>query len=232
MRARVRDRVTEADRIAAAYENLEERAGRRWDPANQGNHAILAERRRRTTRVLQGAGLVPLTGRRVLEVGSGTGAELAWLRELGAEPSNLIGVDLLEDRVAAARKAFPDLDFRQGNAEHLEFGPGEFDLVLAITVFSSILDRGMARNVASEIVRVLRPDGALLWYDVRYDSLSNRNVRGVTAARVRDLFPSLQGELRTLTLLPPLARRLGPLTAGCYPLLPALPPLRSHLPGR
>src|SRR5437773_3863291 len=229
MRARVRDRVTEADRIAAAYENLEERAGRRWDPANQGNQAILAERRRRTARVLQGAGFVPLTGRRVLEVGSGSGAELAWLRELGAEPSNLIGVDLLEDRVGAARKAFPDVDVRQGNAEHLEFGAGEFDLVLAITVFSSILDRGMARNVASEMVRVLGPDGALLWYDVRYDSVSNRNVRAVTAARVKQLFPSLQGGLESVTLLPPLARRLGALTGGAYPVLSQIRPLRSHL---
>ena len=223
--------MTEADRIAAAYEKLEERAGRRWDPANRGNQAILAERRRLTRRMLDRAALLPLAGRRVLEVGSGSGGELAWLRELGASASNLFGVELLEDRVAAARGTYPELDFRQANAEHLDFEPGEFDLVLAITVFSSILDREMARNVASEIVRVLRPDGALLWYDVRYDSLSNRNVRGVTAARVRDLFPSLQGELRTLTLLPPLARRLGPLTAGGYPLLSALPPLRSHLLG-
>ena len=223
--------MTEADRIAAAYDKLEERAGRRWDPANRGNQAILAERRRLTRRMLDRAALLPLAHRRVLEVGSGSGAELAWLRELGASPSNLFGVDLLEDRVAAAREAYPELDFRQANAEHLDFEHGQFDLVLAITVFSSILDREMRRNVASEIVRVLRPDGALLWYDVRYDSLSNRNVRGVTAARVRDLFPSLQGELRTLTLLPPLARRLGPLTAGGYPLLSALPPLRSHLLG-
>jgi ubiquinone/menaquinone biosynthesis C-methylase UbiE len=175
--------------------------------------------------------MLPLTGRRVLEVGSGSGSELAWLRELGAAPSDLVGVELLGDRVAAATSAFPDLDFRQGNAERLEFADGEFGLVLAITVFSSILDPEMARNVASEIVRVLDRNGALLWYDVRYDSVSNRNVRAVTAARVRDLFPSLQGELRTLTLVPPLARRLGPLTRGAYPLLSAIPPLRSHLIG-
>ena len=223
--------MSEADRIGAAYEGLDARWARRWDLANPGNRAILAERRRQSSRLLAEAGLLPLAGRRVLEVGSGSGGELAWLRELGAMPTDLVGVDLLPERVAAAQKAFPEIEFRQGNAERLEFAAAEFDLVLAITVFSSILEGAMARNVASEIVRVLRPGGALLWYDVRYDSVSNRNVRAVTAARVRDLFPSLRGEVRTLTLLPPLARRLGPLTGAGYPVLSALPPLRSHLLG-
>ena len=224
------DHVTEVDRIAAAYAGLGERAGRRWDPANRGNQAILAERRGATRHLLDEAGFVPLGARRVLEVGSGSGGELAWLVELGAVPANLVGVDLLPDRVEAARKSYPNLDFRQGNAERLEFASASVDLVLALTVFSSILDREMASNVASEIARVLRPGGALLWYDVRYDSVSNRNVRAVPASSVRELFPSLQGGLRTVTLLPPLARRLGPL-AGVYPLLSQLPPLRSHLLG-
>jgi len=34
-----------------------------------------------------------------------------------------------------------------------------------------------------------------------------------------------------VTLLPPLARRLGPATPLAYPVLAALPPLRSHLIG-
>jgi SAM-dependent methyltransferase len=223
--------MSEADRIARAYQELAGRGGARWDPRNRGNQAILAERRRLTRQLLAATGFLPLGGRRALEVGSGGGGELAWLLELGAAPADLVGVDLLPDRVAAARRSFPEIDFRQANAERLEFADGEFALVLAITVFSSILDGRMASNVAAEIVRVLAPGGALLWYDVRYDSVSNRNVRAVTVARVRELFPSLEGELRTLTLLPPLARRLGPLTPGAYPLLSAFPPLRSHLIG-
>ena len=223
--------MNEADRIARAYQDLEGRAGGRWDLANRGNQAILAERRKFTRRLLADAGFLPLGARRVLEVGSGLGAELAWLRELGAASSNLVGVDLLANRVEAARRTFPEIEFRQANAEHLEFAAAEFDLVLAITIFSSILDPRMAAGVAREMVRVLKPGGALLWYDVRYDSVSNRNVRAVTAARVRGLFPSLQGELATVTLLPPLARRLGALTGGVYPMLSWFSPLRSHLIG-
>jgi ubiquinone/menaquinone biosynthesis C-methylase UbiE len=221
--------VNEADRIARAYQDLQSRAGSRWDLANRGNQAILSERRRLTRRALEQAGWIPLGRRRVLEVGSGGGSELAWLRQLGGDPTRLVGVDLLEDRVASARQAYPELDFRQGNAEHLEFPDASFDVVMALTVFSSIFDEAMAANVASEIVRVLRPGGALLWYDVRYDSVSNRNVHAVTAARLRALLPRLEGRLQTVTLLPPLARRLGPLTGAAYPVLVRVPPLRSHI---
>lgn len=223
--------MSETDRITRAYRELEEHAAGRWDLDNKGNQAILSERRRLTRAALQREGLLPLGDRKVLEVGSGGGSELAWLLELGALPSRLVGIDLLPQRVAAARKAYPDLEFHEGNAEHLPFPDGNFDLVLALTVFSSIFDEGMAANVASEICRVLRPGGALLWYDFRYDNPRNPDVHGVTAAHVRKLFPGLQGDLMGLTLVPPVARRLGPLTGVAYPALSWLPPLRSHLLG-
>ena len=222
--------MSETERIARAYRRLEATAGARWSLDNAGNRAILEERRAAFRRLLAGAGLLPLGERPVLEVGSGTGGELAWLTELGASPAALTGVDLLGDRVATARRAHPGIDFRQGNAERLEFESGSFELVMAITVFSSILDPAMARNVAGEIVRVLRPGGALLWYDVRYDS-TNASVKGLGESRVRELFAPLDGRLSPVTLLPPLARRLGPLTRLGYPALAALPPLRSHLVG-
>jgi ubiquinone/menaquinone biosynthesis C-methylase UbiE len=221
--------MSELDRIARAYEGLEA-AGVRWSLANPGNRAILSERRAAFRHLLAQAGLVPLTGRRALEVGSGAGGELAWLVELGAPPSALVGVDLIPDRVATARRAHPEIDFRHGNAEQLGFDAATFDLVMAITVFSSILDPAMAGNVAAEIARVLRPGGALLWYDVRYDS-TNPNVKAVPAWRVRELFPGFAGTLQTVTVLPPIARRLGPATRVAYPALAALPPLRSHLAG-
>ncbi len=223
--------MSETERIARAYQEMEARAGGRWSGANPGNRRILAERRRAFKRLLTGAGWTPLGDRRVIEVGSGTGSELAWLVEVGARPSRLVGVDLLANRVAVARQAYPEIEFHEGNAEHLDFADASFDLALAITIFSSILDRTMARNVAAEIVRVLKPGGGLLWYDVRYDSVSNPNVKAVPRRRIQELFPGFQGSLRSVTLLPPLARRLGPATRLVYPALSMLPPLRSHLIG-
>lgn len=223
--------MSETERIARAYADMEARADDRWSLANPGNRWMLQERRQAFTRLLSAAGWIPLAGRRVIEVGSGTGGELAWLRELGARPSDLVGVDLLADRVASARKANPDIEFRQANAEHLDFPDAAFDLAMTLTVFSSILDRTMAENVAAEIKRVLKPGGGLLWYDVRYDSNSNPNVKAVPRARIAELFPGMRAELKTVSLLPPVARRLGRTTPVLYPLLSTIPPLRSHLVG-
>lgn len=222
----------EVERIARAYRGYEEsQAAERWSLANRGNRAALDERKRVIRNRLAARGWLPLGARRVLEVGCGTGAELARLIDLGADPRRLVGVDLLEDRVEAARAAHPELDLRIANAEHLEFADGEFDLVLALTLFSSIKDAAMARNVANEIVRVLKPGGAVIWYDFRYDNPRNPNVIGMKESDVRALFPGLRFDLTTVTLLPPLARRLGLLTPALYPVLAAAPPLRTHLAG-
>src|SRR5262245_9200735 len=148
--------VTETDRIARAYKEMVARAGSRWSLTNEGNRAMLAERRLAVRRLLAGIDWLPLGDRKIIEVGSGIGSELAWMLELGADASNLVGVDLLPDRVAAARQAYPNIEFSVGNAEHLDFADSDFHLAMAITIFSSILDRDMATNVANEITRVLK----------------------------------------------------------------------------
>lgn len=86
-------------------------------------------------------------------------------------------------------------------------------------------------DVATEVRRVTRPSGAILWYDVRLPNPFNPNTTAMTRSRIRDLFPDFRCELQSATLLPPLARRLGPLTHLLYPPLAAMPFLRSHYLG-
>jgi len=223
----------EQERIARAFRAYKDSdaAHGRWSPANRGNQAALREREDATRRLLGAHGLIPLGATRVLEVGCGSGGELARLLDMGAEASRLVGVDILADRIEAGHALHPDLDLRAMNAERLDLQDSEFDLVMAITLFSSILDRDMARRVAQEITRVLKPGGRLLWYDFRYSNPRNPDVRGVTANDVHALFPSMRGELTAITLLPPLSRRLGPLTPVLYPALSMVPRLRTHLLG-
>jgi len=221
----------EVERIARAYRDMEARGDQRWSLANAGNRRILAERRAAFHKLLQRERFLPLNGKRILEVGCGTGTELAWMLELGAAPHQLVGIDLLADRIDSARRSFPEIEFRQANAEHLELPSASVDIALAITVFSSILDATMSRRVASEISRVVRPGGGLLWYDVRYDSNSNHSVKAVGKRSIWELFPEFDGELTAITLAPPVARRLGVFTTTLYPVLSLAPPLRSHLCG-
>jgi ubiquinone/menaquinone biosynthesis C-methylase UbiE len=225
--------MSEADRIADVYRAYRETEAKQalWDEGNPGNQAILRERQSKTYKVLYSNGFLPLNGKKILEVGCGTGKTLAGLAELGAEPQNLFGVDLLPDRVEEAKARYSNLHFECGNAEKLNFPNASFDLILFFTVFSSILDGDMAKNVASEAQRVLKPGGAMLWYDFRFNNPGNPNVRGIRKRDIKTLFPKLRMRLSTITLLPPIARRLGKSAPTVYPILSTIPFLRTHYLG-
>jgi SAM-dependent methyltransferase len=200
----------------------------RWSVANPGNQAWVREWTRVLDEMLDASGFLPLTGRRILEVGCGSGKVLARLMRWGALPHQLYGIDLMDSRIDEARQRFPGITFAVANAEELEFGDGVFDLVLLSTVLSSILHASMSQNVAREVSRVLRPGGAVVWYDFRYNNPCNPHVRGIKKAVIRALFPDFDLRLRTVTLLPPLARRLGAATPVLYPALARIPFLRTH----
>ena len=70
-----------------------------------------------------------------------------------------------------------------------------------------------------------------MWYDFRVGNPWNRHVRGMSRRHLRALFPGWRGTFRLVTLLPPLARRLHALTPVLYPVLAAVPPLRTHWAG-
>jgi ubiquinone/menaquinone biosynthesis C-methylase UbiE len=221
---------SEQSRIREVYERYQ-RAGvakSKWSKSNVGNQCIVEERLRLLRRMLVNSGHTDLRDLNILDVGCGGGDLIASLHGFGAESNRLFGVDLIPGRVTDARKANPDVGFVAANAEYLPFPDRYFDLVSVFTVFTSILDPTMAKNVAREVARVLKSDGILIWYDFRFDSPSNRNVRGIGRNEVRSLFPNADYDIRSVTLLPPLARRLGRATKTLYPILSALPPLRSH----
>lgn len=168
---------------------------------------------------------------RVLDLGCGYGSLLSWFHEQGVPVEQLVGIDLLPHRTALARKRYPELTFLTGNAEEVNLPPKSFDLVLLFTVFSSILEESMARNVARSISDLITPGGTVIWYDMRYPNPWNPSIRGMTIPRIRKLFPSFELDLESTTLIPQLSRRLGPLINLAYPLLASVPLLRSHYLG-
>jgi len=222
---------SEATRLRNVYREYMPRVASRWDPENRGNRWILTELERGVADVLRSRNLLPLGDRQVLDVGCGYGHFLGLARELGAKPGNLYGIDLMEERVGYARAANPGVDFRVGNAEALPFDDASFDVVLLFSVLTSILDAQVRSRVAREVARVLRRDGVIVWYDFRFDHSNNPNVRGVDRAEIARVFPDFTAGLHTMTLLPPLARRLGRLTPMIYPALASIPALRSHYLG-
>jgi len=201
----------------------------RDDPANPSALFIRSSRARAAARILADTGTFPRRGDPVLEIGC---ASLGWLAELLSwrlrEP-DLHGLELDPGRIAVARESFPAADLRVGDATSIPWTADRFVLVIASTLFSSIFDEGMRRAIAGEITRVLRPGGALLWYDIRVDNPSNRNVRGISSASVRALFPQLrEAAMRSTTLIPPLTRLLARRAWLAAEFLESVPFLRTH----
>jgi ubiquinone/menaquinone biosynthesis C-methylase UbiE len=220
----------ECERILAEYERrsqeFEEDLYAVWHPAQS---FIRAGRERTALRLLNGAGIFPQTGDRCLEVGFG---KLGWLGTLiswGLREEDLSGIELDERRAGVARQVLPAADLRVGDATALPWEDGTFKLVVASTVFTSILQVEMRQRVAEEIIRVLAPGGALLWYDFAYNNPTNPNVWKVGRREIRQLFKELQGRIVRVTLAPPLTRFVAPRSWTLATILEALPMLRTHL---
>jgi SAM-dependent methyltransferase len=225
----------ERERIVEAYRRRENTGrGRRgfftFEDLAQWHR--VQERHRETLRMLKRYGFDALGSLRILDVGCGDGNMLRQFVQWGAEPANLAGIDLRPDAVEQARRLAPHLDARVGCATSLPWPDASFDLVSQHTVFTSILDGGVRIRVAAEMARVLRPGGAVVWYDFLVDNPYNPDVRGVRRGEIERLFPSLDAHFRRLTLLPPLARRMPAVALPLvYPLLAACPLLCTHILG-
>jgi len=178
---------------------------------------------------LRRAGWKELSQLRALDVGCGSGA---WLRQLsawGGRAENLHGIDLLADRIAAARQLAPDIDFREANGWQLPYPDASMDLVSGRMVFSSILNENARARVAAEMTRVLKPQGSILIFDFRISHPLNPDTIGIRRKEIRRLFPGFRQYVRSLILAPPIARRIAPAAPWLVLVIDALcPALRSH----
>ena len=187
------------------------------------------ERQRAMLQLFRRQGLGDLARLRVLEVGCGAGGNLLELLRLGFAPEHLAGAELLPDRLALARHVLPPaVTLWAGDAAALDIAPASQDIVWQSTVFSSLLDDAFQQRLAQAMWRWVAPGGGVLWYDFTVNNPRNRDVRGVPLARVRALFPQAQLSAQRVTLAPPIARIACRLHTGLYPLLNALPLLRTH----
>lgn len=219
-------------RIKKAYAKREKSGKTKlYSLLNKSALYLYHQREKAILETLASQGIENLSDKKILDVGCGVGGVLRDFVKYGTDPSNCFGIDLLPDRIEKAKKLSPNMHFICGNAEKLPYGDKEFDLILTFTVFSSILDNTMKQNIAKEMLRVLKPEGIILWYDYFRDNPKNPDVRGVKKKEIYELFPNCSIYLKRVTLAPPIARLIAPRSfLLCY-LLEKIPLLRTHYLG-
>jgi ubiquinone/menaquinone biosynthesis C-methylase UbiE len=133
-------------------------------------------------------------GRRILDVGSGLGDDAAALAGLVGPGGSVVGIDGSQAMVDAARSRHDrveGLSFEVANAAALPFDDAHFDACRIDRVLQHITDPA---PVVREMVRVLRPGGALVAYDNDWETLtidaSDRALTRVVLNDWCDRFPS------------------------------------------
>ena len=194
------------------------------DPAHQ---FIIQNRNRLLLSLLRKYNMRSLQEQKLVEIGCGSGGVLTEYYSLGASPKNLFGVDLLFDRLIAAKVNMPAAHIHNANAELLPFPESSFDIVIQYTAFSSILDQSIKHNSAKEMLRVLTPGGFIIWYDFWFNP-TNRQTQGIKPGEIKELFRNCTYDFHRTTLAPPIARWLIPRSFRIAVLLEKIKVFNSH----
>jgi SAM-dependent methyltransferase len=136
---------------AAAFREFEH-AG--WESVVDGyNEAFSSLTCQAIGPLLNAVGAAP--GVRLLDLASGPGYVAAAAVERG---SSVVGLDFSAAMVASAQQRYPAVEFREGDAEALPFGPDSF---AAVVMNFGLLHLGRPEQALAEANRVLRPGGRM-----------------------------------------------------------------------
>jgi ubiquinone/menaquinone biosynthesis C-methylase UbiE len=103
-------------------------------------------------------------GGELLEVGPGPGAATDWLR---TRVRRVVAVEHDESAAdaLAVRFAHTNVEVVHGDATALGFADASFDSAAAFTMLHHVPSRVLQTRLLAEVLRVLRPGGALIGYD-------------------------------------------------------------------
>lgn len=221
--------LPELDRIRTEYarRRQDQQLAQLYTPFHPGHLFTIQNRERALLAALKRKGYDDLSGLKILDIGSGTGGFLLNLIQYGANPNNLVGLDLMAGWLLQSRHAQANTLHAQANAGELPFPHQAFDLVFMFTVLTSILDPHLKQAIAKQALRVTAKNGLIIIYDFKSAS-KNQHIQGVPTAEIRSLFARAKIEFQPITLKMGIAWRLAPYSWFLCSLLERIPSLKTH----
>ena len=158
--------------------------------------------------------LLPGSGLRILDVGTGTGYFAVLL---GAKGHDVIGIDLTPAMIDEARALAGDLgvsaEFEVMDAQNLRFPDESFDAVVTRNLTWTLPE---PERAYSEWLRVLKPGGVLLNFDASYGDNVRNNEKNGTHLPEGEVYghcgmtPELETANAKITLSMPMSKKLRP----------------------
>ena len=223
------DKNLEKDRIEYVYQEYlsNKKVLKKWSNKNIGNQISLEERHN----IVKGFFIknnFDIKNNKIIDLGCAGGNFTGTLLDIGARKKNITGIDIRKNSIKNAVKSFPGICFKLMDARQLKFPKNSFDCIFIFTLFSSVLDSNDRKRIAIEAKRVLKSNGLIIYYDLRFYNPFNRNIIGLNKKEIFRIFPGMEIEYSKTTLIPPIARNLGIITSILYPVLTKISFLKSH----
>ncbi len=124
----------------------------------------------------------------ILDVGCGNGL---FLSKFSSHFNDIYGVDFSSNMIEQARILAPYGHFEVGNANDLKFSGGQFDRVIAYSIFHYFRDYDYAVTVMREMIRVCKKGGIILIGDILDDAFEGK-IKGSSDLDYEQKIPLIQ----------------------------------------